>query len=113
MQATSLTYVTIMICQLLNILHLRSEHGIFTKYQLHNKHLFLAFAVSFFCIANIIYNPWIAPFFRAGSISGMDWLTAIVAGAIFVLFREMGHYGKRDHRDHIVKLHQETSIAKS
>ncbi len=113
MQATSLTYLTIMTCQLLNILHLRSEHGIFTKYQLHNKRLLFAFALSFFCIANIIYNPWIAPFFRAGSISGMDWLTALAAGAIFVLFREMGHYGKRDHRDHIVKLHQEVHGAQS
>ncbi len=108
MQATSLTYVTIMICQLLNILHLRSEHGIFTRYQLHNSRLLFAYGLSLFFVANIIYNPWISPFFRAAGISLGDWITALVAGAIFVIFRETFHYGKRDHRDKIIDLHKNT-----
>lgn len=108
MQATSLTYVTIMVCQFLNILHLRSEKGIFTKYQFQNRRLLFAFGLSFFCIANILYNPWVSPFFRAGPIDTMDWLTALAAGVIFVVFREMGRYGKRDHRSHVAKLHHET-----
>lgn len=112
MQATALTYVTVMVCQLLNILHLRSEKGIFTKYQFHNRRLLFAFGLSFFCIANIIYNPWVAPFFRAAGISLGDWLTALVVGVIFVIFREMSHYGQRDHRDHIVKLHREAASSK-
>ncbi len=109
MQATSLTYATVMVCQLLNILHLRSEKGIFSRHQLHNRRLLFAYGLSIFCIVNIIYNPLIAPFFRAGALSWSDWLTAFAAGAIFVLFREVGRYGKRDHRDHIVKLHHATS----
>ena len=113
MQATSLAYLTIMICQLLNILHIRSEKGIFSKYQFHNRRLLFAFGLSMFCIVNIIYNPWISPFFRASDIDLSDWVTAIIAGVIFVIFREMGRYGKRDHRDHIVKLHNEINAVKA
>ncbi len=112
MQATTVTYVTIMICQLMNILHLRTEHGVFSKYQLHNHKFLFAIALSSFCIANIVYNPWIQPFFRSAGLSGADWLTALGVGAIFVLIRETVRYGKQDHRDHIVKLHHETYTAK-
>lgn len=110
MQATSLTYLTIMVCQLLNILHLRSEKGLFTRYQFNNRRLLFAFGMSLFCIANIIFNPWISPFFRASAISLEDIGTALLVGLIFVAFREVGHYGKRDHRDHVVKLHREQAL---
>lgn len=108
MQATTLTYVTIMICQLLNILHIRSEKGIFTRYQFHSPRFLFAVALSLFCIANIVYNPIIYPFFRAMPLSGTDWLTALAAGAIFVIVREVGRIGKHDHRDKVIELHKAT-----
>ncbi|MCA9332755.1 cation-transporting P-type ATPase [Candidatus Saccharibacteria bacterium] len=107
MQATTLTYVTIMICQLFNILHLRTTKGIFSKYQFHNPKFIFAIGLSLFCIANIVYNPWVSPFFRAAPLNGWDWVTALVAGAIFVVFREMGRFGKQDHRDNVIDLHKE------
>ncbi len=113
LQATTLTYVTVMICQLLNILHLRTKKGIFSKYQLHNHKFLFAVGLSLFCIANIVYNPLISPFFRAHPIDGLDWLTALAAGAIFAVLREMGRYGQRDHRDHIIKLHHEVQSTKA
>lgn len=98
-QATALTYLTIVLCQLANILQRRSVNGLFTKYQLHNKQLWLAIALSLFCVVNIIYNPWVAPYFHAGSLGLIDWLTALMAAALFVLIREFErHTRKRGHK---------------
>lgn len=109
MQATSVTYVTLMICLILNMLHVRTEKGIFSKYQFHNHRLLFAVGLSLFCMANIIYNPVIAPFFRAAPIDGMDLISALVVGIIFALVREVGRIGKHDHRDKIIELHNSAS----
>ncbi|MFO0920611.1 MAG: cation-transporting P-type ATPase, partial [Candidatus Saccharimonadales bacterium] len=108
MQATSVTYVTLMICLILNMLHIRTEKGIFSKYQFHNHKLLFAVGLSLFCMANIIYNPVIAPFFRAAPIDGTDLLSALVVGIIFALVREVGRISKHDHRDKIIELHNST-----
>lgn len=89
MQATALTYLTIVICQLCNILQRRSREGLFSRYQLHNKQLWMAMTLSLFCVANIIYNPWIAPYFQAKALSVTDWMYALAAAAIFIGIREI------------------------
>jgi Ca2+-transporting ATPase len=88
MQATALTYLTIVLCQLFNILQRRSREGLFSRYQLHNKQLWMAMALSLFCVANIIYNPWIAPYFQAKALDITDWVYALTAAAIFIGIRE-------------------------
>jgi P-type Ca2+ transporter type 2C len=88
MQATALTYLTIVICQLCNILQRRSRDGFFSRYQLHNKQLWFAMALSLFCVANIIYNPWVAPYFQAKALDITDWLYALAAAALFIGIRE-------------------------
>ena len=89
MQATALTYLTIVLCQLGNIIQRRSQHGIFAKYQFHNKQFWLAIGVSLFCVVNIIYNPWIAPYFGSASLTVTDWLFAIGATTFFLTIREL------------------------
>ncbi len=89
MQATALTYLTIVLCQLGNIIQRRSQQGLFTKYQLHNKHFWIAVGASLFCVVNIIYNPWIAPYFGAKALSATDWLFAVGAMVIFLIIREL------------------------
>ncbi len=89
MQATALTYLTIVLCQLGNIIQRRSHNGIFTKYQLHNKHFWIAIALSLFCVINIIHNPWLSSYFGASSISIVDWSFAIGALIIFLGIREL------------------------
>jgi Ca2+-transporting ATPase len=112
MKATALTYLTIVLCQLGNILQRRSRYGLFTRYQLHNKQLWLAMAFSLFCVANIIYNPWIAPYFRASSIAWIDWWYAIAAAAIFLGIREFQRYSKQHSRKAVVHLHHQLSSDK-
>ncbi len=95
MQATSLTYLTIVLCQFTNILQRRSVKGFFTRYQFHNKQLWIAFGASMMCVINIIYNPMIAPYFRSGPLSAVDWLFALAAAGIFLTIREVQRHTKK------------------
>ena len=109
MQATALTYVTIVLCQLLNILQRRSEHGLFTRYQLHNKALAIALAFSVFSVVNIIYNPLIAPYFGSMPLDAIDWAFALLAAAIFVAVRELQRHADTHHsREEIIRLHNKS-----
>lgn len=107
LKATALTYLTIVLCQLCNILQRRSQHGLFTRYQFHNKSLWFAMALSLTCVLNIIYNPWIAPYFHSAPLHFIDWLYALGAAAIFVAIREFQRWSNRHHsREAILALHK-------
>jgi Ca2+-transporting ATPase len=106
LQAMGLTYITIVLCQLANILQRRSQQGLFTRYQFHNKSLWLAMLLSLFCVMNIIYNPWIAPYFKAGPLTIVDWLYAIAAMVIFIAIREFQRYTKKHSRKAVLELHR-------
>jgi Ca2+-transporting ATPase len=106
MQAMSLTYLTIVLCQLFNILQRRSQQGLFTRYQFHNASLWLAMAFSIFCVLNIIYNPWVAPYFNAGPLDMIDWLYAFAAAALFITIREFQRYNKKHSRAAVLALHR-------
>jgi P-type Ca2+ transporter type 2C len=107
MKATALTYLTIVLCQLLNIMQRRSSAGLFTRYQFHNRQFWLAIAFSLFCVTNIIYNPWIAPYFKAGPLSATDWLYAFAAAAVFIAIREFQRHNRKHHRKVVLDLHKE------
>jgi Ca2+-transporting ATPase len=105
MQATAMTYLTIVLCQLANILQRRSQDGLFTRYQLHNKQLGLALLFSLFWVLNIIYNPLIAPYFGAGPLNGTDWLFALGAAGVFIAIREIQRHADKHHnREAILEL---------
>lgn len=106
LQATALTYLTIVLCQLFNILQRRSANGLFTRYQLHNKQLWLAMAFSMTCVLAIIYSPILQPYFGTLSLSVSDWASALVCTALFVGIRELQRHANTHHtRDAIVKLY--------
>jgi Ca2+-transporting ATPase len=106
-QATTLTFVSVAVCQFVNIMLVRSdEHErFFTHYIWSNKKLLIAFAISFFCIANISYNPWIQPYFRTGPLSIGDWLSVIVIAAIYFIVRLLQRHTRKHTRKAILALH--------
>ena len=108
-EATILTYLTLVLCQFMNLLLVRSdEHeSFFTNYLWSNKKLLIAFGVSLVCIFNIIYNPVIQPYFHAGSLSLVDWLTAIVAAGVYLAVRLLQRHTRKHTRQAVIKLHQE------
>lgn len=88
MKATAITYLTIVLCQLGNILQRRSQDGLFTRYQFHNKQLWFAILLSFICVGIILYSP-INQYFGAGPLNLMDWAFAVGAALLFILIREV------------------------
>jgi Ca2+-transporting ATPase len=95
LQAMTLTYLTIVLCMWVNILQMRSRHGVFSRYQLHNKRLWAAFLLAFLLVANIIYNPLISQYFHTTAIGMSEWLFAITAAGIFLVVRELQRHSKK------------------
>jgi len=112
-QATVLTYLTIVLCQFMNLLLVRSdEHeSFFTGYLWSNRKLLAAFGISFFCIANMMYNPWIQPYFHAGPLTVADWLSAIACAAVYLGLRLMQRHTRKHTRHAVLKLHQELNAS--
>lgn len=93
--ATTLTYVSICMCQFVNLLIRRSTENTLSKYIFSNKKLWIAFGISFFCILNIVYNPIIHKVFGTYYIKPVDWLYVIASMFIFFSAKETLKYIKR------------------
>jgi Ca2+-transporting ATPase len=106
-QATMITYLTIVLCQFMNLLVLRTDphERFFTKYLWSNKKLLIAFGLSFVCILNIMYNPFVRPYFSAGPLSFSDWLSAFAAVAVYAAIALLRRHDKKHSRKAVVALH--------
>lgn len=110
-QAATLTYLTIVLAQLANILQRRSEFGLFTRYQWHNKTLWGAYALSLTLVGLIIYSP-LNSYFHSAPLGIVDWLYAITAMLIFVFVRE-AHIRTRHHnRKQLFATHGHATLKK-
>jgi Ca2+-transporting ATPase len=87
--ATILTYLTIVLCQFVNLFLVRTDdhEPFFTSYIWSNPRLLIAFGLSFLAILAIIYVPAIQPYFGSGPLSGLDWITAGVCALAYLIFR--------------------------
>ncbi|HKR82278.1 MAG TPA: cation-transporting P-type ATPase [Candidatus Saccharimonadales bacterium] len=107
--ATILTYLTIVLCQFMNLLLVRTDHRepFFSSYLWSNKKLLVAFGFSFFCIFNIIYNPLVQPYFAAGPLDLADWLLALAAALLYLTIRLVLRSGRKHSRAAVVELHRQ------
>ena len=108
-QATILTYTTIVLCQFMNLLFIRTDvrEHFFSRYLWSNKKLLLAFGLSLICILNIMYNPYIRPYFSAGPLNIGDWGMAFLAAAIYTSISLFRRYDKRHTRKAVMELHRQ------
>ena len=81
--ATTVTYATVLCTQLAAIIHRRSAHGVFTRYQLSNRLFWFAVGAAVVIMVAIIYVPGLQNFFDAGPIPPVMWL--YVVGAVVVM----------------------------
>jgi Ca2+-transporting ATPase len=89
MRATTLTYVTIVFCQWVNILSRRAGgESVFSSYIWANRNLLIAYGASLFFILNIVYNPYISPWLYTGPLKGVDWMFAVLAALAYLMVRE-------------------------
>jgi magnesium-transporting ATPase (P-type) len=90
MRATTLTYITIVLTQWLNIISRRAgrKESALTSYIWSNKRLLLSYAISLFFLLNISYNPYISQYLRTAPLTIPDWLFAILGALVFFTIRE-------------------------
>lgn len=108
-QATTLTYLTLVLCLYVYLLFERSDthEKFFTSYLWSNTKLLIAFGLSFVLIANIIYNPSVSPYFSAGPLSIVDWGTAIFCAGIYMSIRLLQRHTRKHTRAAVLELHRE------
>ena len=106
-QATSLTYLTLVLCLYVYLMFERSDahERFFSSYLWSNVRLLQAFVVSFFLIANVLYNPAIQPYFGTKGLSFVDWLTALACAAIYMVFRLLQRHTRKHSRKAVLELH--------
>jgi len=89
MRATTLTYVTIVFCQWMNILSRRAgEDNVFTRYIWANRNLLISYVITFILILNIVYNPYISSWLYTKPLTMLDWAYAVVAAFVYLIIRE-------------------------
>jgi Ca2+-transporting ATPase len=87
--AKTLTYVTILMIQYVNILWRRPGYqSIFTSYLFTNRILRISFALSWMFILLIVYQPYINQLVWSWPLWRSDWLIAIIAAFIYGAYRE-------------------------
>jgi len=88
--ATTLTYVTICMCQFGSIFmrRIKPGHKLLTSYLWSNSKLFIAFGISITLMLSLIYIPFIQPYFGTAALGASDWMYAILAAVIFVTIRQ-------------------------
>lgn len=90
--ATTVTYATILMSQLVNIIHRRSVHGIFSRHQLTNRRFWIACLLAVAIMGVIVYVPLVAGFFGTAPLTPSLWLPVlgamvVMAGARWVIAR--------------------------
>lgn len=111
LEATILTYVTLVFCQFMNLLLVRSQgQPLFSSYLWSNKKLLSAFAISFFCILNIVYNPLVQPYFGADALTVTDWLTAVGVAGIYTCVRLFHIHTKKHGRKALLQKHEPARV---
>jgi len=90
MRATTLTYISIVLAQWMNIMSRRAgeKTSILSSYIWSNKRLLLSFLISLFFLLNIVYNPYISPFLYTAPLTLADWGYAVLAAFVFLIIRE-------------------------
>jgi Ca2+-transporting ATPase len=113
-QATTLTYLTLVLCLYIYLLFERSDdhETFFSSYLWSNKRLLIAFTASFFLIGNVIYNPWIQPYFGTGSLNLIDWLTALLCALTYMAVRLVQRHTRKHTRKTILASFEHTHLQK-
>ncbi len=88
-RALAASYITIVICQFMNILSRRTDRSVFGAYLFANGHLLAAFFASLLFVLAIVYVPWINPFFHTAPLSPAEWRYPLAAAALFLLAHEL------------------------
>ena len=107
-QATTVALVGLGLCQLTNLLLVRSSNrGLLTIGLWHNRQLVRALAVAGFLLLNVSYNPVFQAVFGTAALQPVDWLTIAIGLSLYMGFRRLQHHTHRHSRHVVLELHRE------
>ncbi len=88
-RALTLTYVTIMMGQFVNILSRRHEHqSIWNRYFWSNPMLLGSIGLSLLMMCVVIYTPFIQTYVRTANLTINDWIYALLGGVVMLIAHE-------------------------
>lgn len=82
-------YVSIMLCQWINILSRRYKKTLFTRYSLTNIQLWISYALSAIFVAILLYVPFVSVWFGFGPLSLKQWAYPIAGAIVFLAWHEL------------------------
>jgi Ca2+-transporting ATPase len=92
LRATTLTYISIVFVQWMNILSRRAggREFVLSSYLWSNKRLLTGYVISFGFLLLIVYSPFVSQFLGTAPLTLMDWSYAVLGGLVYLMIRE-GH----------------------
>lgn len=96
-RATTISYLTIVVCQWINIMSRRYEFTtIFNKNFFSNKKMLYSILISIVMVLIVIYTPAISGYLGFSGVTFSDWGRILLAGGIFLLAHELIKWFKRN-----------------
>jgi P-type Ca2+ transporter type 2C len=98
-EATTLTYVTLVLISFMNLLAKRvsDTDSVFSPYLWSNKRLLWSFGISFLFVLALVYVPLCNAFLQTAPLTLQDWLCAFVGALLFLAIYESVKAFKRQH----------------
>ena len=95
-RATTISYLTIVLCQFLNILSRRYElTSLFNENFFSNKKMLYSILISTVLVLLVVYVPGLNSYLGFAPVSFIDWLRIFIAAGIFLLAHEVIKFYKR------------------
>ena len=99
-RATTITYLTIVVCQLINILSRRYElTSLFNKNLFSNSKMTYSILLSIGLVLVVIYTPGLSSYLDFVPLPLSDWGRVLTAGGVFLLAFESIKFYKRQRRE--------------
>ncbi len=96
-RSTTITYLTIVICQFINILSRRYKYtSIFNKNLFSNRKMIYSIIISIILVLSVIYIPAINSYLDFAPMQINDWLKVLLAGGVYLLAFEIIKLYKRN-----------------
>jgi Ca2+-transporting ATPase len=114
LQATTLAFVTLALCQFINSLLARhpANKPFFNRTLWSNNKLLMALALSLLCLGVIVYDPTARAFFGTSPLTFWDWGTAALAALLYIFVRTfLRHTNRYGHRQ-LFATHHPAKIKK-
>jgi Ca2+-transporting ATPase len=84
-RATTITYLTIVVCQIINILSRRYKYSsLFNKNLFSNSKMTYSILISIVLVLLVVYTPGLNSYLDFAPIPVGDWIRVLTAGAIFL-----------------------------